>query len=84
MKGQVYISVDLNVFDPAYAPGVSAPVPGGLHLQQVLPLFKKIVQELDVVGMDIVELTPAYDQDYRTAHLATKLLLEMITHYKKK
>ena len=83
-KGQVYVSVDLNVFDPAYAPGVSAPVPGGLHLQQVLPLLKKILSEMDVIGIDIVELTPAYDQDYRTAHLATKLLLEMIMYYKKK
>ncbi len=84
VQGEVYISIDLNVFDPSIAPGVSAPVPGGLQYYQVLFLVKKILQEYSVVGFDIMELTPSFDQDYRTAHLATKLLLEMIQHYKKR
>src|SRR3989338_3264764 len=84
VKGKVYISLDLNVFDPAFAPGVSRPVPGGLHYYQVLSLLKKILQECDVVGFGIMELTPGYDHDQRTAQLATKLLLEMISHYTKK
>jgi len=83
-KGKVYVSVDLDVFDPAFAPGVSTPVPGGLNFNQVLYLMKRIMKELDVVGFDIMELTPRYDHDDRTAHLATKLLLEMIVNCKKK
>ncbi|MDP3728333.1 MAG: arginase family protein [bacterium] len=84
VQGKVYLSVDLNVFDPAFAPGVSTPVPGGLHYHQVIPFVKNILSEFDVVGFDIMELSPSYDQDQRTAHLAVKLLLEMIVNYKKK
>lgn len=83
VEGEVYISIDMNVFDPAFAPGVSAPVPGGLDYYQVLFLLKKIFQEYTVLGFDIMELTPSYDQDYRTAHLATKLLIDMIQNYTK-
>jgi len=83
-KGNVYVSVDLNVFDPAFAPAVSTPVPGGLHFHHVLSLMKIILKELSVVGFDIMELTPRYDQDERTAHLATKLLLAMIMNFQKK
>ncbi|MBT3324450.1 arginase family protein [archaeon] len=80
VKGRVYVSVDLDVFDPSIAPGVSAPVPGGLNFNQVLYLMKRIMKKLDVVGFDIMELNPRYDQDERTAHLAVKLLLEMIVN----
>ncbi len=83
-KGKVYVSVDLDVFDPAFTPGVSSPVPGGLNFNQVLYLMKRIMKDLDVVGFDIMELTPRYDVDDRTTHLAVKLLLEMIVNYKKK
>jgi len=77
-KGKkVYISLDLDVFDPSLAPGVSTPVPGGLDFNQVLFLMKRIMKKRDVVGFDIMELTPKYDQDQKTAHLAVKLLLEM-------
>ena len=43
--------------------------------------MKKILQEYSVIGCDIVELTPSYDHDQRTAHLATKLLLEIIINF---
>lgn len=80
-KGKkVYISIDLDVFDPSLAPGVSTPVPGGLDFTQVLYLVKRIMQERVVVGFDIMELTPPFDQDQKTAHLAVKLLLEMIAN----
>lgn len=84
LSGRVYISLDLNVFDPAFAPGVSHPVPGGLSYYQVFPLLKHILSETEVIGFDIMELTPSYDQDQRTAHLAAKLLLEMISSFQKK
>ena len=84
-KGKkVYISIDLDVFDPSFAPGVSTPVPGGLDLTQVLYLVKRIMKERKVVGIDVMELTPKYDQDQQTAHLATKLILEMIANTPKR
>jgi agmatinase len=82
VKGKVYVSIDLDVFDPAYAPGVCAPVPGGLNFNQALYLLKRIMSEIDVVGFDIMELNPRYDKDEMTAHLAVKLLLEMVVHAK--
>ncbi len=84
VSGKVYVSIDMNVFDPAIAPGVSAPVPGGLDYYQVLYILKNILKEYDVVGFDIMELTPSFDHDQRTAHLATKLLLEFISNYNRK
>lgn len=81
---KIYLSIDLDVFDPAYAPGVSTPVPGGLHFNQILFLLKHIMQELPVMGIDIMELTPPYDCDDQTAHLAVKLVLEMIASWKGK
>ncbi|HLC22591.1 MAG TPA: arginase family protein [Candidatus Nanoarchaeia archaeon] len=84
IKGRVYVSVDLDVFDPAFTPGVSTPVPGGLTFNQVLFLMKRIMKELHVVGFDIMELNPRYDVDDRTAHLSVKLLLEMIVNHEKK
>jgi agmatinase len=85
VKGKrVYVSVDLDVFDPSFAPGVSTPVPGGLSFNQVLYLMKRIMKECDVVGFDIMELNPRFDKDEMTAHLAVKLLLEMVVNFKKK
>jgi agmatinase len=82
IENNVYISLSIDVFDPCYAPGVSSPSPGGLNLHQVLFLIKKIIENKKIVGADIVELNPRYDVDERTAHLATKLLYEIITNYK--
>ena len=84
VKGKVYVSIDLDVFDPAFAPGVSCPVPGGINFNQALFLLKRIFKELHIVGFDIMELNPRYDQDERTSHLAAKLILEMIASYRKK
>ncbi len=84
-KGKtIYISIDLDVFDPAFASGVSTPVPGGLHLNQMLFLMKRIMRELPIIGIDVMELTPPFDIDDRTAHLAVKLVLEMIANWRRK
>lgn len=71
---RVYLSVDLDALDPAYAPGVSHPVPGGLTSRQVI----QFIQNSDVnwVGMDVVELNPKLDMNDQTAVLAAKLLHE--------
>jgi arginase len=74
-NGPVYISLDMDVVDPAFAPGVSHPEPGGLSTREVL----KIIQDLDapVVGADIVELNPNRDLNGLTAMSAAKFLKEI-------
>jgi arginase len=75
-NGPVYISLDMDVLDPAFAPGVSHPEPGGLSTREVL----KIIQDLDapVVGADIVELNPNRDLNGLTAMAAAKFLKEIV------
>jgi arginase len=70
----VYLTVDLDAFDPAYAPGVSHPVPGGISSRQALALIQEAPWRL--VGMDAVEVNPSMDQGDRTAVLAARLLHE--------
>lgn len=73
-RAPVYITVDLDAFDPAFAPGVSHPVPGGLTPRQGLALIQEGPWRL--VGMDVVEVNPVRDHGDRTAVLAARLLHE--------
>jgi agmatinase len=70
----VYVTVDLDAFDPAFAPGVSHPVPGGLSPRQILRLLQD--SEWALVGMDAVEVNPSRDEGDRTSILAARLLHE--------
>ena len=70
----MYLTVDLDAFDPAFAPGVSHSVPGGLTPRQALALIQEGPWTL--VGMDAVEVNPVHDQGDRTAILAARLLHE--------
>jgi len=71
----VYISVDLDGLDPAYAPGVSHREPGGLSTRQVIGLIQRIKQP--VIGADIVEFNPRMDSGNVTAMVCAKLLKEV-------
>ncbi len=73
----VYVSVDLDVVDPAFAPGVPNPEPGGPSFSDVLQALYSL-QGLTVVGMDLVETAPTLDPSGATAVAAAKLLREMI------
>jgi len=70
----VYITVDMDGFDPAFAPGVSHAVPGGLSSRQVFELVQR--DHWNLVGMDVVEVNPARDVNDQTAVLAARLLHE--------
>ena len=74
-EGPLYLSLDLDVLDPAFAPGVSHHEAGGLSSRDVI----KIIQEIDVplVGADIVELNPRFDVSNITAAAAAKFLKEI-------
>lgn len=73
----VYVSFDMDCIDPAYAPGVSTPVPMGLSSVDAVSLLKSIVGK-GIVGMDIMEVCPSYDVKDRTSHLASRIIAEGI------
>lgn len=74
---KAYLTFDIDALDPAYAPGTGTPVPGGLTSYQALEILRGI-QNIDFVGMDIVEVAPDYDTSEITALVAAQLGLEYI------
>jgi len=73
----VYITIDVDGFDPSEVPSVGTPEPGGLRWEQVLGLLKKVAEKKNVVGFDIVELRPTGESvgsEFLCAKLAYKLI----------
>jgi agmatinase len=79
----VYITLDIDVVDPAFAPGTGTPEPGGCASREILTAIRAMKQ-LDVVGLDIVEVSPVYDNSEITAMLAAKLVRESLLAFVKK
>ena len=75
-KNPLYISLDMDGFDPAFAPGVSHHEPGGLSSREVINLIQSI--DTEVIGADIVEYNPTRDFQNMTAFLAAKMMKEII------
>jgi len=73
--GPLYISIDLDALDPAYAPGVSHHEPGGLSVRDVLAVLQRI--RSPIVGADVVEYNPSRDVNGMTAVVAAKLVKEI-------
>jgi agmatinase/proclavaminate amidinohydrolase len=76
----VYVSVDIDVVDPAFAPGTGTPAPGGLTSREVLALLR-CVGDLRPVGFDVMEVSPPYDQSGITAVLATEIGAELLYQF---
>ena len=72
----VYVSLDLDVLDPAFAPGVSHHEPGGLSVREVLGALKRV--RAPVIGADLVELNPERDSSGRSSMVAAKILKELL------
>ncbi len=77
----VYVTLCMDVFAAAFAPGVSAPQPLGLYPMHVAPLIKELAQSGKVIGFDIAELSPKYDQGDMTARLAAAMLFSFLWAY---
>ena len=75
LAGPVYVSIDLDVLDPAFAPGVAHHEPGGLSVRELLHLLQSIPGP--VVGADVVEYLPQRDVQGITAVVAAKLAREL-------
>ena len=73
----VYLSFDIDGIDPAFAPGTGTPETGGLTSVQALEIVRGC-RQLNIVGTDLVEVSPPYDQSGNTALLAANLLFEML------
>ncbi|MGQ9532507.1 MAG: agmatinase [Desulfotomaculales bacterium] len=73
----VYVTVDIDVVDPAYAPGTGTPEPGGCSSLELMEAIY-LLRGLHVVGFDLVEVNPVYDLSGRTAVLAAKVIREML------
>ena len=76
LQGPLYVSLDLDGLDPAFAPGVAHPEPGGLSTRDVVELVHRI--RAPIAGIDIVEYNPACDHRDLTARVAAKLLKELL------
>lgn len=65
-----YLTLDIDCLDPAFAPGTGTPEPGGMASSQVLTLLEELAASLNFVGMDCVEVAPAYDHAQLTSQAA--------------
>lgn len=77
-NGPCYITFDIDGIDPAYAPGTGTPVVGGLTSREALACVRRL-KGLPIVGADLVEVAPAYDQSDITSLLASALVFEFLT-----
>ena len=79
IEGPVYVTIDLDGLDPAFAPGVSHYEPGGLTTREVLGAIQQLAaMDVTLVGADVVELNPERDINGMTAMVAAKLVKELI------
>ncbi len=74
----VYVSVDIDVLDPAHAPGTGTPEAGGLSSRELLALLRGL-DPVSIVGGDVVEVSPAYDHAEITAIAAAHVLYDLVT-----
>lgn len=79
-ENPIYITIDLDGFDPSICPSTGTPEPGGLEWYPTLKLLKKVIQQKNVVGFDIVELAPN-ENDKSSDFLAAKLYYKMLAYH---
>jgi arginase family enzyme len=75
LSGPLYVSVDMDGLDPAFAPGVSHREPGGLTVREVVTMIQSLPGP--IVGADVVELNPTQDASNASATVAAKLVREL-------
>ncbi len=76
----VYISLDIDVLDPAFAPGTGTPEAGGVSSRELLQMLTRL-SSLNVVGFDMVEISPPYDIGDNTSILGAKIIREALLAY---
>jgi agmatinase len=76
---EVFLSVDVDVLDPAFAPGTGTPEPGGMTTRELLKSVRRLALALDLAGMEVVEVSPPYDPAGITAMAAHRVVLEALS-----
>jgi agmatinase len=74
----VYVSIDIDVLDPAFAPATGTPEAGGMTSRELLAILRGM-NGLNIVGADVVEVSPSYDHAEVTAVAAANVAYELIT-----
>ena len=74
----LYLSVDIDVLDPGFAPGTGTPEPGGMNPADLLRAVRSIVLSTPVVALDVVEVSPPYDHAENTVNAAHRVVLETL------
>ncbi|MDR0519276.1 MAG: agmatinase [Clostridiales Family XIII bacterium] len=75
----VYFTLDVDVLDPAYAPGTGTPVAGGISSRELIQLVRLVLRELNVTSMDLVEVAPPLDTNDITSWAAIRIFEEVIS-----
>ena len=75
----LFVSVDTDCLDPAWAPGMGTPEPGGMTIRELFPMLRAATIAHHVVGMELVEVNPIVDQTYRSKLVAARILRELMT-----
>ncbi len=74
----LFLSVDIDVLDPAFAPGTGTPEPGGMTTRELLPAVRRLAAERGLAGMDLVEVSPPYDHADITAQAGNRIVMEAL------
>jgi agmatinase len=83
----IYLSIDIDVLDPAFAPGTGTPESGGLSTRELMELVREIIARLPVQAVDVVEVSPPLDSSNITSWASLKVIYEIfgvVNHQKKK
>ena len=75
----MFVSFDIDVLDPAFVPGTGTPEPGGLTPREAFPILRRLCAETNVIGFELVELSPFMDPTYVSALNANRLVRECMT-----
>jgi len=77
-KAKTYVTLDIDVCDPAFAPGTGTPEVGGLQSREIIRLIRGLIS-IDIVGFDVVEVSPPYDVSSITSILASWIFFEFLS-----
>ncbi len=75
---RIYLTIDIDCLDPAFAPGTGTPEPGGLVLADLIRAVRQIARRCELVAMDVVEVSPPYDHSDLTVNAAHHLVVEAL------
>jgi agmatinase len=78
LTDNIYLTIDLDVFDPAFVPATGTPEPGGLNWYDAVELVKAICSRKNLIGFDVVELCP-HESHWGSSFFAAKLIYKILT-----